>query len=1233
MKKFFAFFIRQSVAIVLVVLFVLAFGVYSTIKMPINLLPDINVPMVCVQIIYPGANAESVEKDVTEGVEEGLSSIGGITEVDSYSYDNLSAVVLSFDYGTDTGEKKSDINSKLSALNLPDGVTTDVYDIDLNAEALATLSVTSKNEDGTSDLAKAYEGAKALSSKLAAIDGVESVEIKGGADEVWTIKPFGGLELLAPLIVQTYSYGALDIPLGNLTEEGSTVQIRNNSDITSEEDIKNSPVTLPAELCAIFKGVRDRIAQNTFLTAFGYDINDPEKAKEVASGDVIGLNVFDTIKSSIKKTLGTDFSDELIKFIILTPFESTPAKTQEVGGQTIVIEEEKAKPKTVAVSDIATVEKERKYSSYVYFGDGSTPQVIDGTIVEVYKSNGANSSAVVDKVKKVYGDYLAGDGEGKVAISLLDDQSQFISDSISNVLISMLIGGALAVVVIFIFLKKIKTSLIIAVTMPLSVLAAIICLSLMGITLNMVSLGGLAVGIGMLVDNSIVVIESISKHRDMDKSAFEAAVDGTTEVGGALFGSTLTTVCVFIPIIFSGGLTGEIFTDLSFAVIFSLSLSLIIAVTVIPALYSMLTRGKRMLKGGRLADGLDGRTAGENVAEEDAVKAAGDVSAVESVNESVAGDVEKTADVAQGEVAQESADVAKDGKADEGDDAARGADGKKERRATGSKGFKGWLKGLKEPKIMQKITAFYGKILPMALNKKIVPILSAIIIFGASIGLLFLTGTEFLPSIDKGQIEIDMSYGSNSDLEEISRDVSAFAAKIEKNIENIDYISVSIGKNGLLALTDTGIITLQLTTNRGTDKVVERIRKLNEDDGEKSAKRSLTVREVDGVVASLMSGSDDLSVTILGKDGDTLKEIAGKIEQKLPEQGFTDIKNSSTDKSVQYDVKFNRRLLEEKGLDYQTLVMTLRIGMSGYDACTATIDGGDCTLNVRFKDGAIQSIDDLKNFVVGYAADGAGSAKAIKLSDDSLPEDERIALITQKTVDACIRRTDGKEMVSISATLPGADTGTAGKKLKKAAAEVLAAPEYEGYEFEQSGISSYLNDAFGGLAIALVISFFLLFAVMAVQFGSAVKSLIIMASIPFSFTGGFLALVITGTSLNVVSFIGLIMLMGVVVNNAIVMLEKIKQLHEAGASHYDAVIDACKVRLRPIFMTTLTTILALIPLAIGIGQGSELMQPLGIVVIGGLFVGTLVTLVLIPAVYCAVHGISKKTPEGRKGKE
>ncbi|MDE7439461.1 MAG: efflux RND transporter permease subunit [Clostridia bacterium] len=1130
MKRFFSFVIKQSVAVILIVLLVLGLGVWSTIKMSINLLPDINVPIVCVQVIYPGANASSVEHDVTVKVEDGVSSISGITDVTSHSYDNLSAVILSFDYGTDTTEKKTDITNKLSSLGLPSGVTTSVYDVDLNATALATVSLTS--EKGLDD---AYAKAKELSTSFAAIDGVESVSIKGGPEYAFTITPYVGLELACPLIVQAFSYGALDIPLGNITVGETNVQIRNNSDIDGSDlnedgipnDILNMPIELPSELKETLKTIKEEKADLLQM------ITTPPPYS-------------DTMLSLIGNAVGMKVSNELIS-LILNLDENTP----------------------IRVSDIAKVERTASYTSYAYYSDGEV-KINDGkaVIIEVYKANGANSSAVVEKVKNNYNKISSAEGYS-AQIHLLDDQSEFISDSISNVLVSMLIGGALAIVIIFVFLKKIRTSLVIAITMPLSVLAALICLSLMGITLNMVSLGGLAVGIGMLVDNSIVVIEAISKHRDGGKSAYESAVDGTCEVGGALFGSTLTTVCVFIPILFAGGLTAEIFTDLAYAVIFSLAFSLIVAVTVIPALYCILEGNNRFIK--------------RRVVPAD-------------------GDEQLTIDMYSSDLEYNQHSKIQMA----GDPLEAMAEGKKK---------KGKLAALKQPIILNKITSLYSKILKKALAYKLVTILTAVAVFGASIGLLFITGTEFLPSIDKGQIEVTLDYGSGKDLKTVEDDVIKFAETISENVENVDYVSASIGKNGIIALTDTGIITVQLKTNKNTSKTVEKIRNLAKNDDKLLG--NVSVREIDGVVASLMSGSTDMSVTIVGNDEEKLKEIAKEIETRLKAEKFEDVKDSSTEKSTQYTLKFDRAKMLGYGLDYQTDVMTLRIGIASYTACTVTISDSEYNLNVQFDGKTIKNQDDLKNFVVGF-----NGSTPIKLTD--ILKDGKI--IEEKT-DACITRYNGNKMITVSGVLPDTDTGTATDIMKKVAKDVLK--EYDGYSFSSSGISSYLSDAFEGLAVALVISFVLLYGVMAVQFGSFIKPLIIMASIPFSFTGGFIALTITRTSLNVVSFIGLIMLMGIIVNNAIVMLEKIKQLKGEGMPHFEAVKKACGERLRPILMTTLTTVLALIPLAIGIGKGSELMSPLGIVVIGGLLLGTLVTLVLVPAVYCAVHRLSEKYPDGK----
>lgn len=1271
MRKFFSTIIRQSVAVVLIVVAILGFGVFATCNMSVNLLPDINVPMVCVQVIYPGASATSVESDVTVVLEDGLGSISGVTGVQSYSYDNLSAVVLSFDYGTDTDDKKNDITSKVNGLSLPDGCTTSVYDIDLNSQALAVLSVTGE-EDASLD--EVYAQAQKLSTSLAAIDGVESVEIKGGGESVIEVVPFAGAELLSLLFVEAFSYGALDLPLGNLTVDGADVQIRNNSDVTSLDDVKNMPVAVPQSYITLLSTIKsvmafcqtvteDRLENLTQMYAsiaasiavagetapsaedvaaeiaarlqsgalgdgypeaaamigecpvlasaqmvgyLGDETNRESVLQLIAMRESIGTITpywFSTLfkKYGLNEIFGITPSQKLLEFVQNTDLDGLPV---DADGNAVV-----------AVGQLASVNVTRVYSAYAYYSNGKF-SIEDGEsiMIEVYKSNGANSSAVVTSVKNECSDFkksLAADGDAvALDIRLLDDQSEFITDSISNVLVSMVIGGVLAIFIIFVFLKKVKLSLIIAVTMPLSVLAALICMFAMGITLNMVSLGGLAVGIGMLVDNSIVVIECISKHRETGKTAFRAAVDGTCEVGGALIGSTVTTVCVFVPILFAGGLTGEIFADLSWAVIFSLTFSLLIAISVIPTLYSMFGGGDRRMLSGKCLESPPQSGRDENQPEQSSCDGALAQNGEGSPAEEGAGEL------CPSPVACVSDDT----------DPAAPAKGKKN-------AFSKIAAKLRSSFIMDGVGGFYAKVLPKILSKRILTVCIAAAVFAASVFMVTLTGTEFLPSIDKGQIEVNMTYGSNVALEDVREDVLQFADAITKEVGGVSYVSVSVGKNGLLALTDTGIITVQLDSNKDTENAVKKIRALAKKE-ELGVKGAVTVRQIDGVVASLTSGSNDLSVSITGKDAAVLEKITGEIREKLGAAGFTDITDTVNEKSTQFSLDFDRAKIAEYGLDYQTVVLTLRVGIASYTAATVEIEGEKYSLNVRFDGSVFPAADDmqtaLKNlasFTVGYS-----QGSAVRLSDIlTVTEANRDTFgITVEETDACIRRSNGYNTVTISAVLPDTDTGTAGNKMQEIAREVLSKSEYSGYSFESAGISSYLTDAFSGLAVALVVSFFLLYAVMAVQFSSFVKPLIVMASIPFSFTGGFLALVITGTSLNVVSFIGLIMLMGVIVNNAIVMLEKIKQLHDGGTPHFDAVKAACGERLRPILMTTLTTILALIPMAIGVGQGSELMQPLGIVVMGGLLVGTLVTLVLVPAVYCLVYRLSSAHPDGKK---
>lgn len=1153
-------FITRPVTVVMIVLLALAFGIVSATKMPVNLLPDMSIPMLGVSVVYPGAAAETVEEDVTAPLEAAVKTVPGVESLTTTSMDNVSTLIVEFPYGTDLDEKMTKIKEKLDKVVLPsDAQKPQLITVDFNASPVATLAMS--RTDG--DMQALVRDAETFKAQLEAVEGVGSVTVKGAPEYRINITPkrfdvMGsevGFDSAVLLIVQALSQSALDIPLGTIMNDGQTVSIRNLSEAKSTEDIKKLPVKFePAMWTPLLSSVPAGVPDSLVV-------------------------------SLVKSTTGIDL----------------PVKEGKIDRTADIV---------TALSTVADIpDAAEAYDSKSYINGTA------GISFEVGKIADSNSTSIVNAVKK-----LVKHSELSSEILLLNDQAAFIGDSIGNVLSSMLIGGALAIVIIFLFLRNVRSSLIVSVTMPLSVLAALIFLYLMGLSLNMVSLGGLAVGIGMLVDNSIVVIESISRRRDRGENAYLAALNGTKSVAGSIFASTLTTICVFFPIMFTGGLTHEIFTDLSLSVIFSLSLSFLVAISVIPCLYALFNGGrKHFLEGTALPAG--DRSGGTKNGEESA--ASGKVTVTVTRTDPHAGEPAESAPEANAPAVRtdtaaavgESASVSQATPPQTTAQAtpqnspqltprktqAVFASEKPRKRSRAST----WLNnsGSSGP-VMTKIENGYAKFLPKVLGKKLVVILVALALFAGSIALVFTTGTEFLPSIDQGLIEVNVDFPSSTGLTDAERETTKLAAVISEEVAGIESLAVSVGKQGLLATSNSGYIRVQLKESNGTQKVVEQIRDLA-----LGAGVSASVSEVDGVVAMITSGMSGLSVDIAGEDQEVLREISAKVREALKtETGFRESGDNMTESSVQYNLVIDKTACLERGIDYTLLVTTLRVGLSGVDAATLKTEGGKIGVSVSFKEGTVTSLDDLLDFKVN------GS---VRLGD--------VAATVQSTSPSVIHKENGKYILTVTAETYGIDTGTASRTFARVTKDVLK--DYDGYTYNEAGVQSYLSDAFSGLVVALVISVFLLFAVMAAQFESAVKPLIVMASIPFSFTGGLLALVITRTTLNVVSFIGLIMLMGVIVNNAIVMLDKIAALIEEGMKPFDAVVEGAKSRLRPIFMTTLTTVLALFPLSLGLGSGGELMQPMGIVVIGGLLLGTLVTLVLIPAVYCAACRIKKPKPD------
>lgn len=827
----------------------------------------------------------------------------------------------------------------------------------------------------------------------------------------------------------------------------------------------------------------------------------------------------------------------------------------------------------LALSSLGTVTEEISYDGYAQYNGKRA------IVIQVYAGGQANTTDVVDNIKKQL------NVEGLDAnVVLLSDTAQFINDSIGNVLSSIIIGGVLAVLVIYVFVRKVGSSLVVSITMPLSVLVALLGLWAMGISLNIVSLGGLAVGIGMLVDNSIVVLESITKYRDKGHSVYDSCVGGTAEVGGSLVASTLTNICVFFPILFTQGLTREIFYDLVWAVLYSLVMSLIVAVTVIPTLYYLIY--KRNSQMGAVAPQnanlwLD-RENSEPRANTTAVVA-------DSTNN---------------------------------DDKAISKREKRRQRLA----EKQQARAQKATNRINKGEKIYGNILQRVLTKRALVCILALVLFAGSTVMVFITGMDFMPSVDMGEVEVNIAFDASTDLEQAQTTTLQFKEQIEQlyNNDELQHIAVTIGVQGLMATDISGKLSIKLNTAKvQTGDVAQRIRELAQEKGVDN----VSVTEMDGIVATVTSGMSGMSVSIVGPNIDTLYEIAGKVETKLKGvEGIVSVNNNAKDRVHQYSFVVDKYKCAEKGVEYMAVIGLLRVALSKDVVTSLDISGQGTDIFVSVDQSAVSDIDSLLNLTVGMTADGAIKIVDVLRTNSQGEIFAQDGGVIESYEMSVINRINNDYVATLDVESYGYDTGTISTRIENAVNEILV--DYPGYHYQQSGVAKYLAEAFDGLIVALIAAFFLLYGVLACQFESLIKPLVVIVSIPFSFTGGFLALVITGTTLNVVSFVGIIMLMGVIVNGAIVMIDKIDLLIKEGMTPQQAVIEGCKSRLRAILMTTLTTVLALVPLALGLGDGGELMQPMGIVVLGGLLLGTLVTLVLIPCFYCIVKRI--KFPKKHK---
>jgi hydrophobic/amphiphilic exporter-1 (mainly G- bacteria), HAE1 family len=703
------------------------------------------------------------------------------------------------------------------------------------------------------------------------------------------------------------------------------------------------------------------------------------------------------------------------------------------------------------------------------------------------------------------------------------NQGNFIERSIANVARSVLYGGGLAIVVLLFFLRNIPSTLVISLSIPISIVTTFALIFFGGFTINLMTLGGLALGVGMMVDSSIVVLENIFRRRSENREAPDkAAVEGAREVGTAIIASTITTLVIFLPLIFVRGVSGILFKELAYVIIFALICSLAVALSVVPMLSSrLLTSSRQPLKKPRFRMSRWASAAGS---------------------------------------------------------------------------------------LFSSLENAYLDLLRRVLGHRLVTVFAAAAVLGASLLFLPLIGSEFLPPSDEGEVNVTgkMEIGTRLDL--VDRQTRIMEQIIQPAVPEAVASVVSIGASGWRADAGSeGEIRMSLISaaqrKRSNVEIAQDLRRRL--DGRVPG-MEIRTRAPQGqfLLERLLGGDQGLTVEIRGYDLATLDALAGRVVKLIVDvPGITDVQSSLEAGIPQQEIRVNREKVADLGLSVRDVTQLLQTAVAGSKAGEYRTGGNSYRILVQLKDAEKRSLDEILNLTLTTE-----SGEKVALRNVVSSELSRGPIL--------IDRKDQQRMVTVQANIAGRDLGSVALDVQSLLDQI---PRPVGYDLAVAGNFEEQQKAFRELVISLVLALVLVYMVLACQYESFLDPLIVMFSVPLAAVGVLVALFITKTTLNVQSYIGCIMLGGIVVNNAILLVDQAGRLVQDGMRTRDALIEAGRRRLRPILMTTLTTILGLMPLALGIGEGSDAQAPLARAVVGGLTGSTLITLVLIPAVYSLFH--------------
>lgn len=1111
------FSVRKPFTVLVGVLLVTVLGIVSFMNTSTDLLPAMDLPFTAIFTTYIGATPEQVERDVSIPLETRMSTLSGIQTVQSISSEHVSILILEFTEATNMDSASIEIREALDMMALPEGASRPMT-IRMNPEMLPILTANVHKEGVTihelSDFTRNY-----ISPVLEGVPGVAVVSLSGLVQ--YQLHVVIRDELIDG--VNTQMAMAVDAMIAAMMAEAAA-QIEAAITLQVEEFSANfmmellaqgmPPEAAQAMLEAQLPDVIETITYE-IMRAAAAEMPEDDAEPDMEIGLPAEMLTVDTITGiltaqNFAMPAGMITEDDVEYMVrVGDRFETLDeVKNMLIFDPGAIPELAMLGLPPVRLSDIADV-FETDDSAMSFTRVNGNEAVMLSVQRQSEFTTADIASAVRDRLDSLTEDYP---GLGFV---ILMDQGEMIDIVLGSVINSLLWGGLLAIVVLLFFLRDIRPTLIVAVSIPVSLLLAFTLMYFTGVSLNMISMGGLALAVGMLVDNSIVVIENIYRMRSTtERSVARAAVSGAKQVSGAIAAATLTTISLFIPIIFTQGLTRQIFTDFALTIGFSLIASLIIALTVVPAASSV------MLKN---------------------------------------------------------------------------------------------IKKEQEGAIFTRFIDGYEKLLRGALRFKWVVLVVVIVAFVASFWGISRRGMEMFPPMDMGEIfvSVELAEGTTFD------DAVALAEELSDRmleIQDVETVGISIG-GGMIEMLAAGMgfggmggmggmtsIDIYIILEDGRDITMDELNAQVREIGESLG----VITEIGGAddMMAMMMG-DPISVRVEGTELDDIRDTAIALAALINTVDGTLNVTDMTEEAAP-----ELRIIVDKDAAMAQGLTVAQVFMAAMDAVSAPENSMFMTLSGTVYEVIISDGD--------FETPGRAEIEAMQIpSQGGYVTLSDIAEVRDDLGFTSISRINRNRFITVTGEIDeGFNVGLVNN-------EIEALLE----DFEPVGNSRVIiggeaeaiADAFGDLILMLALGLLFTYLIMVAQFQSLSSPFVIMFTVPLAFTGGFVALMLAGMPLSIVAMIGLIVLSGVAVNNGIVIVSRISQMRWEGMPKREAIIDAGRKRIRPILMTAISTIFAMSVLALGIGEGTEMMQPMAVATIGGLFYATVTTLFVVPIIYDMLH--------------